>query len=130
MARSKERGRSFEVSSNRSGAKTTRLSAKIAEGGKEPTSSSLPDILILVFPLLLIYVSNQWSLHSISYIVDFSFSSPDAVAAASTAASAFEAMNVDLQFTQSQYGLLASTAFTILFALSLLFDRNLADKYD
>ncbi len=57
------------------------------------------------------------------------FSSSDA-AAASGAVSGFEAMNVDLQFTQLQYRLLASTAFTILFALSSLFAGNLADKYD
>lgn len=50
--------------------------------------------------------------------------SPDNVAAT------FTAMNVDLQFTKSQYGLLASTAFTILFALSSLIAGSLADKYD
>jgi MFS family permease len=84
-------------------------------------TSSLQDIFILVFPLLLIYISNQWSRYSISYLVDFS---PDNVAAT------FTAMNVDLQFTKSQYGLLASTAFTILFALSSLIAGSLADKYD
>ncbi|EED93599.1 hypothetical protein THAPSDRAFT_261640 [Thalassiosira pseudonana CCMP1335] len=39
-------------------------------------------------------------------------------------------MNIDLQFTQSQYGLLASTAFTILFALSSLLAGSLADRYN
>jgi MFS family permease len=98
----------------------------IAEDDEKSTSSSLGEILILVFPLLLIYVSNQWSRYSISYLVDFS-SSTDA---STSAVSAFEAMNVDLQFTQSQYGLLASTAFTILFALSSLLAGTLADRYN
>ncbi|KAL7429534.1 hypothetical protein ACHAXM_001749 [Skeletonema potamos] len=85
------------------------------------SSSSLQDISIIVFPLLLIYISNQWSRYSISYLVDFS---PE------NAAATFTAMNVDLQFTKSQYGLLASTAFTILFAFSSLIAGSLADKYD
>jgi len=84
-------------------------------------SDSLGGILLFVFPLLLIYISNQWSRYSISYLVDFS---------ATAEAAAFEAMNIDLQFDQSQYGLLASTAFTTLFALSSLVAGNLADKYD
>ena len=74
----------------------------------ELPSSSLGEILLLVAPLLLIYISNQWSRYSISYLVDFSSSD------ATKAASAFGAMNVDLQFTESQYGLLASTACKIL----------------
>jgi len=93
------------------------------------SSSSLKEILILVFPLLLIYISNQWSRYSISYLVDFS-TTATTNADAATSAAAFQAMNVDLQFTQSQYGLLASTAFTILFALSSLLAGSLADKYD
>ena len=90
------------------------------------SSSSFRDISIIVFPLLLVYISNQWSRYSISYLVDFS--SPDNTAAA--AAAAFTAMNVDLEFTKSQYGLLASTAFTFLFAFSSLIAGSLADKYD
>jgi len=106
--------------------KTTQLKAQTTDTDEElATSSSLSEILILVFPLLIIYVSNQWSRYSISYLVDFS--DPDAT---TNAVSAFGAMNVDLQFTQSQYGLLASTAFTILFALSSLIAGNLADKYN
>ena len=85
------------------------------------SSSSFQDISIIVFPLLLIYISNQWSRYSISYLVDFS---PD------NAAATFTAMNVDLEFTKSQYGLLASTAFTFLFAFSSLIAGSLADKYD
>lgn len=90
------------------------------------SSSSLSEILILVFPLLLIYISNQWSRYSISYLVDFSSTTDDGA----TAASAYQAMNIDLQFTQSQYGLLASTAFTVLFALSSLLAGSLADRYN
>lgn len=83
------------------------------------SSSSLKDILTLVAPLLLIYISNQWSRYSISYLVDFSSTSD-----------ATTAMNVDLNFNQSQYGLLASAAFTVLFAFSSLVAGNLADKYN
>ena len=90
------------------------------------SSSSLREILILVFPLLLIYISNQWSRYSISYLVDFSSTTDDGA----TAASAYQAMNIDLQFTQSQYGLLASTAFTVLFALSSLLAGSCADRYN
>ena len=94
----------------------------ISSSQQQPTtSSSFRDISIIVFPLLLVYISNQWSRYSISYLVDFS---PD------NAAATFTAMNVDLQFTKSQYGLLASTAFTFLFAFSSLIAGSLADKYD
>jgi len=99
---------------------------EIAKDDEQSTSTSLSEILILVFPLLLIYISNQWSRYSISYLVDFS-SPTDAT---TSAVSAFQAMNIDLQFTQSQYGLLASTAFTILFALSSLLAGTLADRYN
>ncbi|KAL7537255.1 hypothetical protein ACHAWF_005705 [Thalassiosira exigua] len=87
-------------------------------------ASSIGPILSLVFPLLLVYVSNQWSRYSISYLVEFSAS------ASSSSSSPFEAMNVDVGFTESQYGLLASTAFTVLFASMSLVAGNLADKYD
>lgn len=82
------------------------------------SSSTNSEIIILVLPLLLIYISNQWSRYSISYLVDFS---------TIPLPSSFEAMNIDLQFTQTQYGLLASTAFTILFALTSLIAGDLAD---
>ncbi|KAL7486755.1 hypothetical protein ACHAW6_012349 [Cyclotella cf. meneghiniana] len=39
-------------------------------------------------------------------------------------------MYTDIGFTEAQYGQLASTAFTVLFALSSLIAGNLADKYD
>ena len=45
---------------------------EIAKDDEQSTSTSLGEILILVFPLLLIYISNQWSRYSISYLVDFS----------------------------------------------------------
>jgi MFS family permease len=106
-------------------------SSSIAAASTPTSSSSLQEIALLVFPLLLIYISNQWSRYSISYLVDFSSTASDAATAtATTTATAFTAMNIDLQFTKSQYGLLASTAFTILFALSSLIAGNLADKYN
>ena len=93
-----------------------------AQGSPEEAGSTRTgEILYLVLPLLLVYISNQWSRYSISYLVDFSTDG---------ALNPFQAMNVELQFDQSQYGLLASTAFTILFALSSLLAGSLADKYD
>jgi MFS family permease len=120
----------------------TQLNAQVADDvdivhspPTPPPSSSFSEILLLVFPLLFIYISNQWSRYSISYLVDFS--NPTITTTTSTtevtkeaAISAFKAMNIDCQFTQSQYGLLASTAFTILFAFSSLIAGTLADRYD
>jgi MFS family permease len=110
---------------------TTQLKAQLSDADDKtppPLTSSFSEILLLVLPLLLIYISNQWSRYSISYLVDFS--TPTTTDATTNAVSAFKAMNIDCQFTQTQYGLLASTAFTVLFALSSLIAGTLADKYD
>ena len=77
--------------------------------------------LTIVLPLLLVYISNQWSRASLYYLVDFSDS---------TDVTAYTAMNVDLGFSQAQYGALASVAFTALFAVASLFAGNFADKND
>jgi MFS family permease len=71
----------------------------------------------LVLPLWLVYISNQWSRSSIYYLVDFS-----------SAASPFQAMNVDIGFTEQQYGLLASAVFTSLFAVASLGAGVAADR--
>ena len=73
----------------------------------------------LIVPLLLVYISNQWSRSSIYYLVDFSDN-----------ATPKNAMNVALQFSEAQYGALASVAFTALFAIASLLAGNLADKFD
>ena len=73
----------------------------------------------LCIPLWLVYVSNQWSRSSIYYLVDFSGN-----------ANPLQAMNVDLQFSQSQYGLLASIAFTSLFAVASLGAGIASDRYN
>jgi len=88
---------------------------------ESPISTSNPaaPYLNILLPLILVYVSNQWSRYSISYLVDFS-----------EAATPFKAMNVDLGFSQAQYGTLASIAFTVLFAAASLLAGTLADKYD
>ncbi len=81
-------------------------------------------VLGVVLPLLLVYISNQWSRSSIYYLVDFSpQSSTDSL-------SSFYAMNLDIGFDQGQYGILASLGFTALFAITSLFAGNLADKYN
>jgi MFS family permease len=65
--------------------------------------------LTLVAPLWLAYVSNQWSRYSLVYLVDFS-----------NDATSLKAMNVDIGFNQLEYGVLASLAFTALFAVASL----------
>jgi len=82
------------------------------------TSSIIP-FLQIILPLLFVYISNQWSRSSIYYLVDFSQD-----------ATPFQSMNVDLQFTETQYGLLASVAFTSLFAIASILGGSLADKWD
>lgn len=83
--------------------------------------SSIGAYLTIVLPLLLVYISNQWSRASLYYLVDFSDS---------TDVTAYTAMNADLGFSQAQYGALASVAFTALFAVASLFAGNFADKND
>jgi MFS family permease len=75
--------------------------------------------LALVFPLWLTYISNQWSRFSLTYIVDFGPS-----------ATAFKAMNVDLSLDQSQYALLATVAFTTLFAVASLGAGVASDRFN
>jgi len=77
--------------------------------------------LTIIVPLLLVYISNQWSRSSLYYLVDF---------ANSEKVTGFNAMNVDLGFSQAQYGVLASLAFTALFAIASLFAGSLADRND
>ena len=99
-------------------------SSEINEAETSSSSTTTIEILTLVFPLLFIYISNQWSRYSISYLVDFSTPLDNIDAAAN------KAMNIDLQFTEVQYGILASTAFTALFALTSLVAGDLADRYN
>ena len=73
----------------------------------------------LVLPLWLVYISNQWSRSSIYYLVNFDSS-----------ADAFTSMNVDLNFDQVQYGVLASVAFTSLFAVASLGAGYAADRFN
>ena len=85
----------------------------------EPDSSSYRWLFALVLPLQLVYISNQWSRSSIYYLVNFAAD-----------ADAEKAMNVAIGFTEAQYGLLASLAFTALFAVASLAAGAAADKYD
>jgi len=80
----------------------------------------------LVLPLQLVYVSNQWSRSSIYYLVDFSSES----GGGNIVADSFRYMNVAIGFTELQYGLLASLAFTALFAVASLGAGVAADRYD
>lgn len=96
---------------------TTAINAKSANDSDDKPSSAWLGTLVL--PLWLVYVSNQWSRSSIYYLVNFSGDGD-----------AFTAMNVDLNFSQSQYGLLASVAFTSLFAVASLGAGVASDRYN
>lgn len=76
-------------------------------------------LVSLVLPLWLVYTSNQWSRSSIYYLVDFS-----------SGADPFQAMNLDLGFSETQYGVLASVAFTSLFAVASLGAGVASDRYN
>lgn len=98
---------------------------KANEGSSEKSESDSDTILKympIITPLLLVYVSNQWSRYSITYLVNFGISPVENENAY------FTAMNVDIGFTEAQYGALASLAFTALFAFASLIAGQLADK--
>jgi predicted MFS family arabinose efflux permease len=83
------------------------------------SSSSPAWLLTLCLPLWLVYISNQWSRSSLYYLVDFS---KDALAS--------KAMNVDIGFDEGQYGVLASVAFTSLYAIASLGAGVASDRYN
>jgi MFS family permease len=95
-----------------------------APSNTKDDDTGIVSVLGVVLPLLLVYISNQWSRSSIYYLVDFSPQS------SSDSLSSFYAMNLDIGFDQAQYGVLASLGFTALFAITSLFAGNLADKYN
>jgi len=97
------------------------IDGNVASVSTDPENIGIGAYLTIVLPLLLVYISNQWSRSSLYYLVDFSDS---------VDVSAYTAMNVDLGFSQAQYGALASVAFTGLFAVASLFAGNFADKND
>ena len=101
-------------------AKTCSLSYSSSKDDDErPDSASLSWLFALVLPLQLTYVSNQWSRSSVYYLVNFS---DDALP--------FYSMNADIGFTQAQYGLLASVAFSVLFAFASLGAGLAADRFN
>ena len=89
------------------------------DGELENKGESFQWIFSLWLPLWLAYVSNQWSRSSIYYLVDFS-----------DQANAFKSINIDLNFSQGQYGLLASVAFTSLFAIASLGAGIASDRFN
>jgi MFS family permease len=98
----------------------TMLSLQRQNQSQDNDSTSVTMMIFpIVLPLLTVYISNQWSRSSIYYLVDFSPS-----------ATPFTAINTDIGFSQAQYGILASVAFTALFAVASLFAGGLADTYD
>jgi MFS family permease len=86
----------------------------------------------VVVPLWLVYVSNQWSRSSIYYLVNFdtTTSSSSSSSTSSSVASALNAMNLDIGFDETQYGILASVAFTSLFAITSLGAGFVSDRFN
>lgn len=113
------------MSSNSQNKKTKERQMAFAKQEEEqpsqppPSSSDAGWLLTLCLPLWLVYVSNQWSRSSIYYLVDFSEN-----------ASAFKAMNIDIGFSETQYGFLASVAFTSLFAIASLGAGAASDRFN
>lgn len=97
-----------------------RLQSK-SDGSEEEIENDTSSIWLwtLVLPLLSVYISNQWTRSSLYFLVNFS---PDA--------DPFKAMNLDLGFSEAQYGLLASVAFTTLFAVASLGAGIASDRYN
>jgi MFS family permease len=85
----------------------------------DDSSAPLSWIFGLVVPLWLVYISNQWSRSSLYYLVDFS-----------NDAEPLRAMNVDIGFSEAQYGVLASLAFTSLFAVASLAAGIISDRFN
>ena len=84
--------------------------------GPPTTSTSIAPLLLL----LSVYISNQWARSLIFYLTDFS---------ASTTPNPFAHINTSLNLSNSQYGLLASLYFTILFSTVSLLAGTISDKF-
>lgn len=78
--------------------------------------------MLPVLILLSIFTLNQWSRQIIFYVVDFG--------RAPTEEAARIFMNVDIGFDETQYGILASIGFTVLFALTSLFAGTAVDRFE
>lgn len=94
-------------------------SKKESDNDKTNMMEKTTPYLTVMVPLLMVYISNQWSRSSIYYLVNFS---PGATAAT--------AINVDLNFSETEYGLLASIGFTVLYATASLFAGSISDSYN
>ena len=68
-------------------------------------SPPITKYLPIILPLLLVYVSNQWSRSSLYYLVNFSDS---------PTVTSVNAVNIDLHFSEAQYG----ASILILFSIS------------
>ena len=99
--------------------KTSNTDDEINKALDDDDSSPLTWIFGLVVPLWLVYISNQWSRSSLYYLVDFS-----------NDADPTRAMNLDVGFTEAQYGILASLAFTSLFAVASLAAGVISDRFN
>jgi MFS family permease len=81
--------------------------------------NDLKTAYLTLFILILTFASNQWSRQAIYYLCDFSSN-----------ANAFNHMNIELKFDKEQYSLLASLAFTLVFAFFSLIAGNVSDLYN
>lgn len=88
------------------------------EEEEKSTEEDLKPAYLALSALLVTFVSNQWCRQSIYYLCDFSKS-----------ADSFRYINVDLNFSQETYAILASFVFTVFFSGISLFAGSVADKY-
>lgn len=109
---------------SKSGAKTARASASQhdRERGSDVRKGVFGSAGLLAL-LLCIYTHNQLTRSSLIYAVNFATSKAGEAAER-------EFMNVALSFSPTQYGLLASYGFTVLYALMSLVAGRSADTHD
>lgn len=77
---------------------------------------------VAVFLLVALFTTNQWARQLIFYTVDFK--------AAASAVTSFQFMNVDIGFSEGQYGVLASIGFAALFSVTSLVAGGVVERVD
>ena len=101
---------------NKQSMKKTVLSNSKEDDEKNIIQKATPYLTVMA-PLVMVYISNQWSRSSIYYLVNFS-----------QEATASSSINVDLGFSETEYGFLASIGFTALYAVASLFAGSISDS--
>lgn len=117
-----EKNRTFVVSKCDGGGRNVSLVSSFSSSFPPAASTNVDGgnwLRSLVLPLLLVHVSNHLSRSCIYYLVDFS-----------KGAKPFHAVNIDVGFSEAEYGILASIPFTVLYAITSLGAGIVSDRYN